>query len=934
MTPPTHVYGCAMPPGTGLLGRAVECDELDRAVRVVRDGGHHQVLVVRGEAGIGKSTLLDYISTRAQGFRVARVAGVESEMELAFAGLHQLCAPMLGALEKLPVPQQDALSIAFGLSVGVPPDRFLVGLALLSLLAEVAEEQPLLCLVDDAQWLDPTSAQLLAFAARRLLAERITIVIAVRDSAGGDQFGGLRQLVVSSLNNKDANALLDTSITGTVDDTVRRRILGEAGGNPLALIEFPLGLTPADIAGGFGLPLVVPLAGRIEQGFLERLRALSGDANSLLLIAAADPTGDVPLLWRAAALLGLASDAAIEAKSTGLIEFNGRVWFRHPLVRSAVYRAALPEERRRVHQALADCTDPTRDPDRRAWHGAHAAIGPDEAVAIELDRSADRAQARGGLAAAAAFLERATMLTPDPVRRAQRGLAAARVMREIGSLDAALQLLDTVDDGPSDPLHEAHVERLRGQVAFDQRRPGDATLLLLDAASRLETLDARASRETYLEALGASMWADDFEGVSGAQAVAEAARGAPPSADVSNAVDVVIEALAMRVTDGYVAAAPAMVRALEAVRALLRSDEGAHWLWLAGNRAGGLLAFEVWDFEARRELALRQVQLARATGELVQLQFALNFLGNTLVLAGELTEAAVVIEEDRLIGVAIGNMHIAAYSALAVNAWCGGDESTVRSTERSLKEVAENGRGRVLMFATYAMAVLYNGLGQYDDACDAAWRLFQRDPLGFGPTVLPELVEAASRSGNTERLQSAVGWLSERSQATPTDWVLGTFAYARALASDGDVAEIAYVEAIERLERSTVRVHLARAQLAYGEWLRRRGRRIDARLQLRAAHEMLSTMGVELFAERARRELLATGEKVRKRSIERRDDLTAQEAQIARLASEGLTNPEIGSQLFISARTVEWHLRKVFTKLGVTSRKELQAALTGGQSAG
>ena len=346
-----------MSPGPGLLGRRVECDELDRAVRVVRDGGQHQVLVVRGEAGIGKSTLLDYIATRAPGFRVARVAGVESEMELAFAGLHQLCAPMLGSLERLPAPQQQALSVAFGLSVGVPPDRFLVGLALLSLLAEVAEEQALLCLVDDAQWLDPVSAQLLAFAARRLLAERITIIIAVRDSTDEDQFVGLRQLTVSSLSNQDASALLDSSITGTVDDVVRRRILGEAGGNPLALIEFPLGLSPADLAGGYGLPPVVPLAGRIEQGFLNRLEMLSSDANSLLLIAAADPTGDVPLLWRASALLGLASNAAIEAKSTGLIEFNGRVWFRHPLVRSAVYRAALPEQRRRVHEALADGTD-------------------------------------------------------------------------------------------------------------------------------------------------------------------------------------------------------------------------------------------------------------------------------------------------------------------------------------------------------------------------------------------------------------------------------------------------------------------------------------------------------------------------------------------------------------------------------------------------
>ena len=372
-----------------------------------------------------------------------------------------------------------------------------------------------------------------------------------------------------------------------------------------------------------------------------------------------------------------------------------------------------------------------------------------------------------------------------------------------------------------------------------------------------------------------------------------------------------------------------MVRALQAVRTLLRSDDGARWLWLAGNRAGGILALEVWDFDARRELALCQVQLARDAGALVQLQFALNFLGNTLVLAGELTEAALVIEEDRHISIATGNTPIASYSALSLGAWRGGDESTIRGTEQSLNEVAANGRGRVLMFATYSLAVLHNGTGQYDDACDEAWRLFQRDPLGFGSIVVPELLEAASRSGNAERLQTALEWLSDRSQATPTDWALGTEAYARALVTDGDAAEGAYVEAIELLGRTAVRIHLARVKLVYGEWLRRRGRRVDARQQLRAAHDMFSAMGIELFAERARRELLATGEKVRKRTVERRDDLTAQEAQIARLASEGRTNPEIGSQLFISARTVEWHLRKVFTKLNVTSRKELQVALVG-----
>ena len=906
----------------GLLGRSGESATLDRLLAEAR-AGRGQVLVLRGEAGIGKTALMDYLAARASGCRVARAAGAESERELAYAGLQQLCAPFLDRIDRLPEPQRDALATAFGLSAGGRPNRFLVGLAVLTLLAEVAEEQPLVCLVDDAQWLDPMSAQILAFVARRLLAERIALVLAVREPGDALDLDGLPELAVRGLSDAQARELLESVVRGPVDARVRDRIVAETHGNPLALLELPRAWTVAELADGF--EQTAPLVSRIEQCFVRQIQPLPADTRMLLLTAAAEPLGDAVLLWGAAGRLGLGADPAAAAEATGLIEFGPRIRFRHPLVRSAVYRSASARERQEVHRALAEVTDPGVEPDRRAWHRARATVLPDEDVAADLERSAGRAQARGGLVAAAAFLEQAALLTPEPARRAQRELAAASVKRDAGALDAALELLVAVETGPSDAVRGAEVERLRGQIAFDRRRGGDASRLLLSAARRLAPLDAAQSRETYLEALAAAMWASGSEGPD-VVAAAEAARAAPPACVPPRAVDLVLDALATRFTEGYVAAAPLLTRAVEAVRDL---DVGAadvgRVLWLAGNRAGGVIATEVWDFEAGYALATRQVRLARDSGALVQLQFALNFLATNELLSGNLAAAEALIEEDRLVADVTGNPPVG-YTAMLLAAFRGNEASASELIAAAAHEASARGLGRIVTFADYASAVLHNGLGRHDVALAAARQVFERDAVGYQTLVTTEVAEAASRTGDKELLAAVVARSSERVRVTPTEWARGIDALLRALRGEGDVESL-YREAIERLGRTALRIELARSHLLFGEWLRREGRRVDAREHLRTAHDTLATMGLEAFAERARRELLATGETTRKRTVATTDELTSQESQIARLARDGFSNPEIGTRLFISPRTVEWHLRKVFTKLGISSRRQLRDAV-------
>ena len=904
-----------------LLGRRGECEALDHLVARLRTG-RSPVLVLRGEAGVGKSALLEYLVDRATGCRVVRAAGAEAEMELAYAGLQQLCAPVLDRLDALPGPQRDALSTAFGLSAGDPPDRFFVGLAVLSLLAEAARDRPLLCVVDDAQWLDRASAQTLAFVARRLDAESVAVVFAIREVGEDSELPGLPDMTVRGLTDADALTLLASAIHVQLEEQVRNRIVAETRGNPLALLELPHAMTPAELAGGYGMADAMPMASRIEQGFQRRLESLPVDTRRLLLTAAAEPVGDAALVWRAAERLGIGAGAAEAAAAAGLLEINGRVRFRHPLVRSAAYRSSAVAERQEVHRALADVTDPDRDPDRRAWHRAHATDRPDEDVAAELEESACRATARGGIAAAAAFLARAAELTPDPAARGGRALAAAQATFESAAPDAALELLALAELCPLEELQRARLERLRAEIAFARTRGRDAPALLLEAARRLDPLDAAMARETHLEAMVAAMFAGRLGTGPDVRAAAEAARAGPPAPWPPRPVDRLLDGLATRFSEGYSAGVPVLREALAAFRdADGPTAREERWLWLACR-----LAQDLWDDELWYVLAGRGVRVARAAGMLSVLPNAVTYRASLHVHAGEFAAAATLIEESDAITQATARAPLK-YAALVLAAWRGHEADALAMLEAGRIEATARGEGMALNVSDWIKALLFNGLGRYQDAYAAAEQPAAYDDVAISAWALVELIEAGARSGAAEATAAAVGRLSDRAHASGTDWALGVLARSRALLSEGDAADALYREALERLARTRIRVELARAHLLYGEWLRREQRRIDAREQLRAAHEQFAAMGADGFAERARVELLATGETVRKRSEEARDDLTAQEAQIARLARDGRTNPEIGAQLYISPRTVEWHLRNVFTKLGIRSRRELHDAL-------
>ncbi|WP_253900496.1 helix-turn-helix transcriptional regulator [Mycobacterium asiaticum] len=916
-----------------LQGRRAECASLERLLSLARSG-QSQVLVLSGEAGIGKTALLDFMAERAAGFRTARIAGVESEMELAFAALHQLCGPLQDCIGGLPAPQRDALEIAFGRSAGPAPDRFLVGLAALSLIGAAAERQPLLFLVDDAQWIDRVSAQTLAFVARRLVAEPVAIVFAAREGLR-EQLAGLPELVLAGLNASEARALLDSVILGRLDNQVRDRIVAETRGNPLALLELPKGLTADELAGGFGPPDAQPLIGQIEQTFLRRIERLSDHTQRLLLTAAAEPVGDSALLMRAAARLGLPEDAAAGAEEEGLIDVGTRVRFRHPLVRSAAYRAAGLMERRRAHRALADATDGDADPDRRAWHLALAASGPDESVAVQLELSAERAQARGGVAAAAAFLERATRLTADPTLRATRALTAAQAKRDAAAFDAADELLSIAESGAASltALQRAQLTRLRAQIAFARSRSGDpdaptvsdSAVGLLDAARQLAALDNAQSRETYLEAVGAALFGGRLCPHGGIRMTAAAARTAPSGPHPVRAVDLLLEGIAIRATDGHSASVATLREALTLIRADAErgSDDIMRWFWQAFPIVQESAAHELWDDEVWHQLASHAVRMAREAGALAVLPLALVYRAGVHVQAGEFTAAAVLIEEADAITSATGYAPVKYHSVLLA-ALRGGESDALRLIESARHDGVARGEGRVIGLTSFATAVLYNGLGRYEEAYTAARRACEDDDLGLFGWCLIELIESAARSGEQGVAARALAQLEERVANSQTDWAAGVLARSRALLSDDRGAENYYREAIDRLGNTRIAVHLARAHLLYGEWLRRCNRRVDARDQLHTALQMFSRMGAAGFAERSRRELLVTGQKVSKGAAAPTTELTAQEAQIAKLAGDGLTNPEIAAQLFISTHTVEWHLRKVFAKLGIKSRRQLR----------
>ncbi|MCW5251932.1 ATP-binding protein [Streptomyces sp. SHP 1-2] len=938
-----------------LVGRSTERKAIERLLAAARTG-RSGVLVVCGEAGIGKTSLLEHAGDVASGFRVERAPGVESEMEFAFSGLHQVCAPLLDRLGALPPPQRTALGVAFGLCEGEPPDRFLVALATLGLLAEAAEERPLLCLMDDAQWLDTESAQTLAFVARRVRAERLGLLFALRDpapapgrdsgsgsgsrsrsgsgsrsrsgSGSGDAcpFAGLPKLRLAGLGAADARQVLATAVRTPMDQRVRDQVIAEARGNPLVLAELPLSAGPEKLAGGFGLPHELSVPRRIEESFRRRSRDLPAGTRLLLLVAAAEPLGDTALLWDAAAHLGIDADAAAGAQTAGLLEVGTRVRFPHPLVRSAVYRAAEPSDRRRAHYALAMATDPRTEPDRRVWHRAQATLGADETIAAELERSAGRARARGGPAAAAAFLERAVMLTPGPGDRARRALSAAHAKHTAGAPSAALELLTVAEAGPLPALGRARAKLLGAQIAFHALRNHDVPGMLLDAAKEFAPLDASLARDICLQALESS----HLRGTSphGVLEVAAVARAASPPSTPPHVVDLFLDGLVVRATSGHEACVPLLQRALTSLddrdhepHRGERDGGDSRWLLLASRVATAL-----WDDEALHTIATRHVRLARESGALAALPSALHCLAAVVLLTGELTRAAELGTE------AAAYTRVTDASPLPSNdillaAWRG-RQTAVEEMHAAVVDATDGqGEGTAAGLAHYSLAVLHNGLGNYTAALAAAMPPYEFDELVHSNLALPELIEAAVRCGRPELAAGALHTLSSRARASGTEWALGLAARSRALTSSGPAAEESYLEAIERLGRCRMALDLARAHLVHGEWLRRERRPQEAREHLRTAHRMLSDRGAAGFAARAARELRATGGQPHQRTAGPADALTAHELHIARLVATGATSKEVAVRLFLSPRTIDAHLRTIFRKLDITSRRQLRGLL-------
>lgn len=908
----------------GLTGRDIECAALQQLADQAR-AGHSQVLVVRGEAGIGKTALLDQLAVTATDFDLVRTAGVESDMELAYAGLQQLCAPLMDRTAALPEPQREALDIAFGRSTGIAPDRFLVGLAVLGLFSAAAADRPLCALVDDAQWLDRASAQTLGFVARRLPAEPIMLVCGLRTPVDG--LIGLPKLTLRGLADTDARALLQAALPGPIDPQVTDRIVAETHGNPLALLELPRGLSAAELAGGYYRPDIQPVAGQIEAHFLAQVRALPADTQRLLLVAAAEPVGDVALLLRAADASGLDPTAIDPAVQAGLIEVGMRVRFRHPLVRSAIYRAADGADRREAHRALATATDPSTDPDRRAWHRAYATIGPDESVAADLERSADRARLRGGTAAAAAFLARAAELTPDGATRGARALDAAEAARAAADLEVATGLLATAELTALDDRQRARVARMRAQLAFSRGRgSGDAPALIesvrqfFAAARSLTDFDALAAQETLLEAVSAAMYAGRLFGVRVRQETASAL-AADTGADPVRVPDLLLRALTVRISQGSAAGVAPMRAAIAAVTPQA-------WSWQAFPIAHEALVHDLWDDAAWHRIATDAVQIATDSGALAMLPAALMTRAGVHVQSGEFNLATTLLAEAAVLSAAVGHTPVR-YHELALAAWRGDEPQATALIEAAVRDGAARGEGRVTALVGYASGVLRNGLGQYRAALSALVRACEYEDLGLHGWNLVELVEAGVRADEPSIAAEAAAALDERTRASGTDWALGVRARSQALLTDGAAADEGYVEAIDRLGRTRIAVQLARTHLLYGEWLRRVNRRNDARAQLRTAHQMFAAMGAQAFAERSRRELQATGQKTRREPTAAGDALTPQERQIAELAAAGLTNAEIAAQLFLSAHTVEWHLRKIFVKLAIRSRRELRGTIAG-----
>jgi DNA-binding CsgD family transcriptional regulator len=894
-----------------LVGRERELVALEHLLETVRNGGSAS-LFVHGDPGIGKSALLERLICSATGFRVLRAIGVEGEIDLPYAGLQQLCRPLLPTIDLLPPPQGQALQAAFGLTSGEVSDRYLVGLAVLSLLSEGAATQPILCVVDDAQWLDAETRQALAFVARRVAADSVGLAIAGRERNG--DLESLPVLHVDGLPPADARALLDSVVVGHLDGPVRERFLAETGGNPLALRELPRTLTAAEAATGVYREPAESLSSRIEQIFQQRVESLPDDTRLLLVLAAADPVGDPLLLHRAASALGISMDAADAAEEAGLIETTIRWAFCHPLVRSAAYRSASPRDRRAAHRALAEVTDAEIDPDRQAWHLGQAIVEPDEDVAARLEQTAARAKARGGLLAAGAFLERAATLTPNAGDRAARTLAGAETTYQAGSMAAVQRLLTAIDPGHLDELGAARLELLQAQLALELDGPDEKKFRsLLVAVERLDPLDSSRARHAHLLAVE---WAYYLSTSPVLEAVA--ALGASRATATDDPSELMLLGMSRLLRQGYPAGTDLLLKALR----LLSAKESLTEADLPVLPRAVGMAFASWDFDSLESLSRHALALARESGALSELIKALRYWADANVAGGDFVAAERALAEAETLADATGasRMFDVVQTALAP-AWLAA--SRFEETE-ALKRIEIQADLLAPYNAFWLRAIAYNGAGRYNAAFDAAQRASDGHPTGTYGLALPELVEAAVRCGKVEDARAAFEALRDRTQRSGTDWALGLEARCNALLTDeAATAEPLYREAVELLGRARTLPDLGRTQLVYGEWLRREQRRVEAREQLHGSYALFCEIGMQGYAERARRELAATGETSRKRTDETRADLTPQEIQIALLALEGLTNPQIGARLFLSARTIEWHLRHIYPKLGIRSRREL-----------
>ncbi|MEW2079568.1 LuxR family transcriptional regulator [Streptomyces sp. NPDC013433] len=894
-----------------LLAREREVDRVRTALSATREG-HGSALVIEGEAGIGKTALLRYVCGTLDDERLVRVTGLEFEATFSYAALHTLCAPLMPGLDRLPAPQQEALRVVFGLADGAAPSRFLVGLAVMGLLSDAAEERPVLCVIDDAQWLDRASAQALAFVAHRLDSERITMVFALREPDSVPELVDLPRLSVTGLPRAAARTLLASEFRAPLDERVRERILAEARGNPLALLELPRTVGPTRAAGGFGLPQAVPLSRRIEESFERRLRPLPASTRTLLLIIAIEATGDAPLVWTAADRMGVGGDALAAAEAAGLTAMDGTVRFRHPLVGSVVYRTASPAERRRVHEVLSQSMSAKEDEDRRVWHRAQSAVRPDEDIAAELERLASRAGARGGAPAAAAFLEWAAGLTPDAGTRAWRALGAARAAHGAGDYPKAERLAVEAQAGPADESRDAQADLVRAQVAFAQRRLRDAPRLLLNVARRVAPFDAGLARQSLVDALatGALLGRHSDE----MREALAAARQAPRRSGPPTTIDIILEGLLALLDDGARDAVPPLRRALADAR-----DP----VWLQRPALASLIAVELWEDEAYVELTRTQVREVRKAGALGSLSVGLAMSAAVAAQAGDYAEATALIAEEEALAEVLGASALP-YPRLHLES-VRGRASAEPFLSGTLREALERDDGQAIAMAQWALSVLHNGLANYQSALESARAAVRRDEPAITGLALIELVEAAVRCGETAEAADALAALRRRTGLAVTDWARGVEAYCTALTlGDDEQAEHRFRQAVDLLNDCRVVLHPTRARLVFGQWLRRAGRRREAREYLREALETFSAMGAEAYAALAARELSATGEHARRGTTDPVDQLTERELHIARLVATGATSKEIGVRLFLSPRTVDAHLRSIFRKLGITSRRQLR----------